>query len=40
MNDKETSRNINSNEYREANVNDDGTYVEGDYQNNSVFDIY
>lgn len=35
MNDKEASRNINSNEYREANLNDDGTYIEGDYQNNS-----
>ncbi len=35
MTDKETSRKINTNEYREANVNDDGAYVEGDYQNSS-----
>ncbi len=35
MNEEKNSREINTNKYREANVNDEGTYVEGDYQNNS-----
>ncbi len=35
MNEEKDSREINTNKYREANVNDEGTYVEGGYQNNS-----